>query len=249
MQHAITQSLAAVSHARQHARLLPVLHQHLIALKRYQAHRLRMTYADLQADARFAPAVDFFVTDLYSDRDFSRRDADLERIVPAIASLFPAEALATVDTALRLHAMSETLDLAMAEHFHSASSPPSGNAQWTAARYRQAWRAVGRASEREQQLSLVLHVGKALDKLVKVPLIGITLKAMRGPAAVASLSELHTFLMRGFTAFKALKGADDFLQTIEKRESQLLQMLFASTSEALDHLPEPPELPDPPLAD
>jgi hypothetical protein len=189
------------------------------ALKRFQAARLLRTYADLHSQPRFRAAVEFFTRDLYGDRDFSRRDADLQRIVPSIAKLFPVEALATIEAALQLHALAEALDLAMASNAGWASV-------WTDDSYAQAWQTTGEREQRFRQLELVQITGERLDKLVRVPLIGFSLKAMSAPAAIAGLSELHGFLLRGYSAFKALNGAAEFLRTINSREAALMQGLF-----------------------
>jgi hypothetical protein len=191
----------------------------VMALKRYQSARLRASYADLHAQPRYRAAVEFFTDDLYSDRDYSKRDADLLRIVPQIAKLFPLEALATVEAALHLHALAERLDQAM-------SAAAEHALQWNEASYGAAWQAVGARSERDTQLALVQLTGERLDRLVRLPLIGISLRAMAGPAALAGLSELHGFLLRGFVAFKAMRGATDFLSTIQSREAALMRALF-----------------------
>ena len=56
------------------------------------------------------------------------------------------------------------------------------------------------------------------------------LKMMRGPAAAAGLGSLQRFLESGFDTFAAMAkssgGAEDFLNTIEARESALIRMLF-----------------------
>ncbi|MCX7894323.1 MAG: hypothetical protein N2544_18410, partial [Burkholderiales bacterium] len=100
MQIRIHAHLERVAEVRARAAREPLFGAVLGRLKRYQAERLSNTYDDLRADPRFCGAVDFFVTDLYGDRDFSARDAGLARIVPAIARLFPPDALAMVDAAL-----------------------------------------------------------------------------------------------------------------------------------------------------
>lgn len=216
-QASISASLETVSALRTQIAQSPALALHLSRLKRYQADRLHRSYADLHAQDRYQAAVEFFTDDLYGDEDFSARDADLHRIVPAVARLFPTEAVATLDAALQLHALTETLDMTMCEH--NAALP------WKDDTYRAAWQATSDTAPRLKQLSLVLQVGQALDKLVHIPLIGVTLSAMKGPAAVAGLSELHAFLSRGFKAFKALKGANEFLGAIEQRERALIESM------------------------
>jgi hypothetical protein len=220
LQNRITQHLASVAQGRVALLRDQPKHASVLALKRYQSARLRATYADLRAQARFRAGVDFFTQDLYSDRDFTQRDADLLRIVPSIAKLFPLEALAAVEAALHLHALAEQLDAQMCEN-------AAWTTEWTPENYAIAWRAVGQAELRELQLELVQLTGERLDKLVRVPLIGVSLRAMSAPAALAGLTELHGFLLRGFDAFKALGGARDFLQCVRSREQALMRELFA----------------------
>jgi hypothetical protein len=53
---------------------------------------------------------------------------------------------------------------------------------------------------------------------------------MRKPAELAGLGQLHRFLKEGYTAFRAMHGAQDFLATIVERETELMQRLFAGGS-------------------
>jgi hypothetical protein len=94
--------------------------------------------------------------------------------------------------------------------------------RWTADHYAQAYRAVGRAADRERQLQLVMSIGRSLDRLTRWPLIAGVLKMMKGPAERAGLSELHRFLHGGYTAFAHMRGAEDFLQRIVQEERRLM---------------------------
>ncbi len=49
---------------------------------------------------------------------------------------------------------------------------------------------------------------------------------MRKPAVLAGLGDLQNFLERGYGAFRAMKGAEDFLGTITSREFELLHEWF-----------------------
>src|SRR3974377_168963 len=60
----------------------PQLAAALDRLAAWQSRRLDATYADLARQERYARAIAFFQTDLYGPGDFSRRDADLARVVP-----------------------------------------------------------------------------------------------------------------------------------------------------------------------
>ena len=88
----------------------PILAGSLERVAYWQSRRLRMTYADLAADPRYGAAVAFFQNDLYGPGDFSRRDADLARVVPLMVKVLPDRVIATVALATELNALSQELD-------------------------------------------------------------------------------------------------------------------------------------------
>src|SRR5512132_2382112 len=79
----------------------------------WQSRRLSATYADLARSPRYAPAIAFFQSDLYGPGDFSRRDADLARVVPIMTLMLPARVIATVASAMELSVLSQELDRAL----------------------------------------------------------------------------------------------------------------------------------------
>lgn len=188
------------------------------AVKAYQEARFRHTYADLLAHPRYGAAARFFLEELYGPHDFTRRDAQFARVVPALVRLFPQEVVQTVATLGALHALSETLDgemgAALAEGFVDA------------ARYAAAWQAVGRPGDRRLQIDLTLEVGRSMDRYTSVPMLALSLRMMRGAARAAGLSDLQAFLERGFDTFKAMRGAGEFLGLVRQREEALLRELF-----------------------
>ena len=54
------------------------------------------------------------------------------------------------------------------------------------------------------------------------------LKLMRSPARMAGLADLQDFLERGFAAFRAMQGADEFLAVVRQRETRILSRLFSA---------------------
>ena len=70
-------------------------------------------------------------------------------------------------------------------------------------------------------------MGRDLDSLVTKPLVYRTLKLMRTPARLAGLEDLQDFLERGFEAFRAMGGAQAFLEVVESRETEILNRLFS----------------------
>ncbi len=207
------------------------LAQRVAAVKQFQHARFTHTYADLLASPRYAAAARFFLNDLYGPSDFTERDAQFARVVPAMVRTFPKDIVATVAQLGALHALSERLDTAMAEQLgRSVFSHLTDNLDVHA--YAQAWRAVGEPAARERQIALMLDVGRALDRHTRNPLLRHSLRLMRSPAKAAGLAALQRFLETGFDTFRAMKGADEFLATIAGRERALAELLFAGRDAA-----------------
>ncbi len=203
----------------------PVLAETVVALKDYQQRRFASTYADLLSSPRYAPAARFFLDELYGPRDFSSRDAQFARVVPAMVRLFPAEIVSTVQTLADLHALSETLDTLMARRLKGRAIDRRS--------YVDAWQHTGDAAQRERQIALTLVVGSSLDRLTRKPLLRGALHMMRGPARAAGLPALQEFLEVGFDTFKAMKGASEFLSTVGSRERALAKALFSAHVDSL----------------
>lgn len=214
----ILAQLDAVANERALRAADPALLASVEAVKAYQQRRFASTYADLLRSTRYAGAASFFLDELYGPRDFSARDAQFARVVPALVRLFPHEIVETVDTLARLHALSERLDTDMGRQLLGTVPDRSS--------YLRAWQRVGDRGARERQIDLTLAVGRDLDRLTRKPLLRTTLHLMRGPARAAGLPALQQFLEAGFDTFKAMDGADDFLATVGNRERSLATALF-----------------------
>lgn len=193
------------------------------AVKDYQHRRFQTTYADLLAQPRYRAAAQFFLDELYGPHDFTDRDAQFARIVPAMGRLFPRDIVGTVADLAELHALSETLDLAIARMLPAQAIDAAG--------YAQAWREVGRAQDRDRQIDLMFAIGLALDRYTANPLLRHSLRMMRQPARLAGLAALQHFLESGFDTFRALRGAHAFLGIIVERERALAHALFDPTKE------------------
>jgi hypothetical protein len=187
-------------------------------VKLYQHARFEATYADMLASSRYGSAARFFLDDLYGPHDFTQRDGQFARIVPALVRLFPDEIVRTVETLAALHALSERLDGAMADALPSLPVDDAG--------YGHAWRAVGQADARHKQIALMRSVGESLDRYTRKPLLRQTLRLMRGPAQAAGMAALQRFLESGFDTFAQMGGAAPFLEAIVQREHDLAAWLF-----------------------
>ena len=225
----LLKELRAVDAERARRAADPELEARVQALKAWQQRRFAHTYADLLANPRYEAATRFFLQELYGPGDYRQRDAQFARVIPTLTRLFRAEVVDTVAKLARLHALSERLDTAMAEHLLSPDI--------TAREYGIAWRACGEPDARQLQIALTMAVGEALDRLTRKPLLRQSLKLMRGPAQMAGLGALQNFLESGFDTFKAMRGAAEFLSTVRQREDTLARALFRADAGVLGQLP------------
>jgi hypothetical protein len=217
---ALVEQIAAVQ-----ARLEQEPHKlaRLQELQRWQVERLQRTYADCAADPRYRAALEFFMEDLYGPHDFTQRHRDLRKVLHQWERLLGERALQAVLYALELEALSQSLDLAMLAALDAATL--------TVDSYASAYRRVDRRQDRQRQIWLTLAAGRALAALIEVPAIGVALRAARLPARMMQLSTLQEFLERGYRAFKAMGDARELLRIIERRETSILQRLFARSAD------------------
>jgi len=195
-------------------------------LRRWQAQRLREGFARFLEDPSRRPAAEFFLTDVYGDHDFSRRDADIARVLPAMQRLLPATLLETVADAIELGALTQALDLRMAEALQRLAPR---RRTLDLALYAGAYRACGLRRLRAHQIVLLAEVGNGLERALRMPGVATLLRLSRMPARAAGLSELQGFLERGFDAFAALGDAPRFIEEIRREEEGFSRLLFAGT--------------------
>jgi hypothetical protein len=203
----------------------PILAGSLERVAHWQARRLRMTYGDLGADPRYGAAVAFFQNDLYGPGDFSRRDADLARVVPMMVKVLPEKVIGTVALAMELNALSQELDRVLLERL------PRADGHFNVLEYCKAYRRAGNIPMRRRQIKLIVDVGTALDAHVGKPLTRTALAMMHQPAKLAGLSGLQDFLERGFAAFRSMHGAKEFLVTIDARETEILEAIVGGSTD------------------
>ncbi len=194
-------------------------------LREFQAARLAATHADLLASPRHQQAARFFLSDLYSPKDLSARDAEIERVLPIMTNLLPLTGLRALNLAAEVDALSERFDAAMVETLGERLDAPLSDAD-----YADAYRQVGDSPGRTHQIDLIRATGNVLDGLAHKPGLRTLLRTMRRPAQLAGLGELQGFLERGFDAFRSMRSADEFLTRVVERERQLAEALFGGAN-------------------
>jgi len=210
----------------------PGLAQAVAEIKSFQARRFAGTYSDLLQSAEYRAAALFFLDELYSDKDYSERDAQFVRMAGALERLFPQQVVQTAVSLAQLHRLTEELDRAMAEEWMMNADRPE------VARYVLAWRHVGRRVDRNLQLSMVVDIGNELSRLTRTPGLRRMLRMMRGPAKLARLGALQRFLESGFDTFAEMGQQTDrvkyFLDTVLVREVDLINQLFDAQAVACE---------------
>ena len=197
-------------------------------LQAWQTRRLERSFARFLQDPARRPAAHFFLSDVYGDRDFSQRDADIAKVMPMMQRLLPDALVATVADGIELGALTHALDLRMAQGLQQIAPRRRSIDE---ALYAQAYREVGLPRLRTRQIELIDHVGQGLVAALRMPGVSMLLKLSRIPAKAAGLGELQLFLERGFEAFAELDDAQAFLADIRHHETQAMTRLFAGDAD------------------
>ena len=228
----IRDAVSRVEQIRQTAASTPKLAQAVSEIKAFQARRFKGSYFDLLQTKQYKPATLFFLEELYSEKDYSDRDAQFSRIAGTLERLFPKQVVQTAVVLAQLHSLTEELDLAMAQNW--LTNPERNPIK----RYITTWNAVGRRQDRNAQLNGALNVGQELVVLTRTPGLRMALKMMRRPANLAGMGALQHFLESGFDTFAAMgkeaDGTDFFLNTVKERESALINQLFDDNAAACE---------------
>ncbi|MEP6907879.1 MAG: hypothetical protein ABI858_07880 [Pseudoxanthomonas sp.] len=194
-------------------------------LRAWQTQRLERSFEHFLYDPQRRAAAQFFLTDVYGDRDFSKRDANVAKVLPMMQRLLPASVLGTVTDGIELGALTHALDLRMAAELQRIAPTRK---RLDAVLYGKAYRQVGHERLRRHQIDLISGVGVGLAKAVKTPGVAMLLRLSRGPAKASGLGELQGFLERGFDAFSALGDGKAFVADIETSERLVARRLFAA---------------------
>ena len=190
-------------------------------LRAWQSDRLTRTHADFLDNPEFGPAAQFFLTDVYADRDFSRRDAELEALYKFLQPLLSKEALESMANSVALNRLTYRLDGEMVERLEAMGVTEV----FTTHQYEEAYR-QGRYEDRVAQIDLVVTLMRQVADLHHYPFVGAALHTTRGPAKRMGWHELHDFLERGYDAWRGVRDPEPFLHAIHTREQALNDRLF-----------------------
>jgi hypothetical protein len=209
--------------AQRQAALEKGLPPRLVELRRWQSERLRRTYADLLADPQYHLACEFFLTDLYSARDFSQRDYDAQRLHEILSAYLPEKMLRLLTETIALNRLSAHLDQKLADVLETE---PELNAE----AYARGYRVCDNYAERRRQIEMLANLLREAATGARGPVFAISLRLARTPAQRAGWLDLYEFLERGYTACKPMRNVDYFVNTIYSREMEILDRIFAGAA-------------------
>jgi len=202
----------------------------------WQLQYLLPFFSDLYEESGYAAAIDFTMSDL-AGIGISSRDRDLERAAPAITTLLPLRALVTIASAAEMNARVLKVNIAICRCLLVDNELP---AEITEYDYCVACREASSLEECVELVRLVTGLGETLKSLVTVPMIGFTLRAMRGPAHAAGFGALQDFLEKGYFTFRQIPDIDHFLREIKNRMIEVFERIYTVSLDQTSGLRHPP---------
>ena len=200
----------------------------------WQAERLKNTHLDLYRHPGYHTGLEFLLTDLYAPAGMTRRDDNIDRVFPKMVKWLPDHLLATFAGLVELNLITQSLDLELAEILAQQGFSATGLDD---ERYCEAYRTGNQLTIRKRQLALVAETGQELDRYVRNRSLGWLLSMTRGPAEMADLGDLHSFLHRGYCAFRKMNRVDLLIDRLLSREQRVMDNILAGH-------PTPFSLPD-----
>lgn len=188
----------------------------------WQMAYLLTFFTDLHERPGYAEAIDFTMSDL-AGVSISNRDRDLERAAPAITRLLPRKALETISAAAKLNVRVLEVNLGIFRRLQVDGQLPP---RITDRAYCLACREASTLDECVGLVHLATSLGETLKTLVKMPLLGTLLRAMRGPAHATGFGALQEFLENGYTKFKEIPDIDHFLGEIDTRMTEVFESIY-----------------------
>jgi hypothetical protein len=200
----------------------------LALLRQWQSERLAHTYADLLNEKQYRSACLFFLSDIYSPRDFSQRDQDAEHLYRLLSHFLPQAMLTLLADAIRINQLTDQLDRALLLELEKSFGM---NNTLTPQLYALAYRQCDNYAERREQIELMAKILQEAAQGARNPIFAASLRLVRRPAQRAGWIEVYDFLERGYQACRPMRDVKHFVNTIQQRETTILDQIFAGDPE------------------
>jgi hypothetical protein len=196
----------------------------LDAVRVSRAARMRNTYADLRAVARYRAATDFLIDDLFGAGNLGARVHQLKAAEAAMLKTMPTALLRMLVEAIHLTTMIVETDITLSGHLRAQGVVAGDLSDVMLAEA--CLQSIG-LDRYKLQIKSVQVLGNEIDAVINKPLVGTALRMCRKPAHLMGLGELQDFLERGFGAFKKMHGAGEFLATFDEREKAIYERIYS----------------------
>lgn len=200
----------------------------LALLRQWQSERLARTYDDLLNDKQYRSACLFFLSDIYSPRDFSQRDHDAEHLYSLLSRFLPQAMLTLLADAIRINQLTDQLDRALLSEIEKCFGITD---TLTPQLYAQAYRQCDNYAQRREQIELMAKILREAAQGARNPIFAASLRLVRRPAQRAGWIEVYDFLERGYQACRPMRDVKYFVNTIQQRETIILDQIFAGDPE------------------
>lgn len=200
----------------------------------WQAVRLKQTHHDLYQNPGYHQGLEFLLSDLYAPAGINGRDDNVDRVFPKMVKWLPDHQLRTLARLVELNLLTQQLDHNLASQLQINQV---NDTALKADDYCLAYCHADDRSERLRQIELISEVGHRLDRYVRNRTLGWLLSMSRGPADMAGLQDLHSFLHRGYSAFRRMDNVGKLIDRLVRREQQIMHNILAQQ-------PQPFVLPD-----
>jgi hypothetical protein len=191
---------------------------------RWQFAYLMPRFEDLYTQTGYADAIDFVMSDL-AGIGIRDRDRDLERVAALITSILPLSALSSIATAAEMNARALGINLEICRGLTVDGTFPAHIGEFE---YFTACRKTSSLEECVELVHLITDLGESLRKLIRIPMIGATLRAMNRPAHAAGFGALQEFLERGYRTFRRIPDIDHFLLQIRLRMTENFSRIYTT---------------------
>ncbi|MEO1580327.1 MAG: hypothetical protein AAFR91_00680 [Pseudomonadota bacterium] len=186
-------------------------------------------YDDLRSRPGYSEAIDYIISDMVGPT-IAARDAELAKVVPMMSRILPSGALEALATALELNATILRINLDIEALLRDGIV---GGAAISEREYCAASREAATLDDCLRLIAMTRRAGESLERIVRIPMIGSTLRMMRGPARLVGVTDLHEFLVRGYTIFRAIDDVHEFLDTVEARMTAVFTRVFEAPLDTL----------------
>jgi hypothetical protein len=195
----------------------------------WQIRYMSSFFDDLRISPDCDAAIDFFISDM-TGIGISQRDEDFARVVHVMVRMLPEKALVTLAEAMEVNARALEINIAICLELDRA---PEDFAGLSEREYCRACRTCSTLPDAMELVEMMHDVGYSLDHLIRIPLMGATLRAMRWPARMAGFGSLQEFLETGYRRFHEIDEPGRFVDDLATRVGEVFERVYGETLENL----------------